>query len=118
MATKGPASLVSLAIAGLALTRGSIAGGNFLHPLSAALMVGVVLASIAFADLVTKPGAATTAHRYLRESDARWLSIFSVVTFGGVVGLAGYLPIFFASRFGLSKGTAAACAAMCVAGGS
>ena len=54
----------------------------------------------------------------LREPDAAWLCAFYVVTFGGFVGLASYLPIFFVDRFGLSKVTAASLAALCAAAGS
>lgn len=52
------------------------------------------------------------------ESDARWLCLFYVVTFGGFVGLAGYLPIFFVDRFGITKVAAAGFAALCAASGS
>ncbi len=54
----------------------------------------------------------------LGEADARWLCAFYVVTFGGFVGLASYLPIFFVDRFGISKVTAASLAALCAAAGS
>jgi NNP family nitrate/nitrite transporter-like MFS transporter len=54
----------------------------------------------------------------LREPDARWLCAFYMTTFGGFVGLANYLPIYFHDRFGVSKVTAAAFAAMCAAAGS
>jgi NNP family nitrate/nitrite transporter-like MFS transporter len=40
------------------------------------------------------------------------------VTFGGFVGLTGYLPIFFVDRFGVPAVTAAAYAALCAAAGS
>ena len=56
--------------------------------------------------------------RLLGEPDARWLSTFYLVTFGGFVGLTSYLPIFFVDRFGLSKVTAASFAALCAGAGS
>jgi MFS transporter, NNP family, nitrate/nitrite transporter len=56
--------------------------------------------------------------RLLGEPDARWLSAFYLVTFGGFVGLTSYLPIFFVDRFGLPKVSAAGYAALCAAGGS
>ena len=52
------------------------------------------------------------------ERDARALCGFYMVSFGGFVGLAGYLPIFFVDRFGLAKVTAASFAALCAAAGS
>jgi NNP family nitrate/nitrite transporter-like MFS transporter len=54
----------------------------------------------------------------LRETDARWLCLFYMVSFGGFVGMSGYLPIFFVDRFGLTKVTAASFAALCAAAGS
>ena len=41
-----------------------------------------------------------TALGMLVETDARWLCAFYLVTFGGFVGLTGYLPIFYVDRFG------------------
>ena len=54
----------------------------------------------------------------LREADARWLCLFYMTTFGGFVGLANYLPIYFHDRFDLPKVTAAGFAALCAAAGS
>jgi NNP family nitrate/nitrite transporter-like MFS transporter len=54
----------------------------------------------------------------LQEPDARWLSLFYLVTFGGFVGLSGYLSIFFVDRFDMSKLSAAGYAALCAAAGS
>ncbi|MCA1691651.1 MAG: MFS transporter [Actinobacteria bacterium] len=69
--------------------------------------------------LCPSPGTrASSSLRLLEEVDARWLSTFYLVTFGGFVGLAGYLPIFFVDRFGLAKVTAAGYAALCAAAGS
>jgi MFS transporter, NNP family, nitrate/nitrite transporter len=61
------------------------------------------------------PGGLTSL---LKEPDALWLCAFYVVTFGGFVGLASYLPIFFVDRFGLTKVTAASLAALCAGAGS
>ncbi|MEO7837638.1 MAG: MFS transporter, partial [Acidimicrobiales bacterium] len=59
----------------------------------------VCLAWIAFAVLAKEPprpaGAGGGLFSLLEEPDARWLCSFYLVTFGGFVGLAGYLPIFF-----------------------
>ena len=87
--------------------------------------VPVCLAWIAFAVLAKEPprptpalGTSNNPFSLLDEPDARWLCTFYLVTFGGFVGLAGYLPIFFVDRFGLTKVTAAGFAALCAAAGS
>ncbi|GAA3703841.1 nitrate/nitrite transporter [Sphingomonas cynarae] len=54
----------------------------------------------------------------LRTADAWWLMAFYSVTFGGFVGLAASLPIYFTDRFGLSPITAGYCTAACVFAGS
>ena len=62
-----------------------------------------------------RPGSALSL---LHEPDARWLSLFYLVTFGGFVGLSGYLSIFFVDRFDMSKLSAAGYAALCAGAGS
>ncbi|MDJ0276618.1 nitrate/nitrite transporter [Sphingomonas sp. 2R-10] len=54
----------------------------------------------------------------LREADAWWLMGFYAVTFGGFVGLAASLPIYFTDRFGLSTIHAGYATAACVFAGS
>ena len=54
----------------------------------------------------------------LRTADAWWLMAFYAVTFGGFVGLAASLPIYFTDRFGLTPVTAGYCTAACVFAGS
>jgi NNP family nitrate/nitrite transporter-like MFS transporter len=54
----------------------------------------------------------------LRTADAWWLMGFYAVTFGGFVGLAASLPIYFTDRFALSPITAGYCTAACVFAGS
>jgi NNP family nitrate/nitrite transporter-like MFS transporter len=56
--------------------------------------------------------------RPLRSADAWWLMAFYAVTFGGFVGLAASLPIYFTDRFALSPVTAGYCTAACVFAGS
>ena len=82
------------------------------HGTFALAMIPVALAWVAFAILAKEPprpagdGTAplmSASIRLLREADARKLSAFYMVTFGGFVGLASYLPIFFVDRFGLAK---------------
>ena len=88
--------------------------------------IPVTLAWVGFAFLAkepprpvsTGPAVRSASLRLLGEPDARWLSTFYLVTFGGFVGLTSYLPIFFVDRFGLSKVTAASFAALCAAAGS
>jgi NNP family nitrate/nitrite transporter-like MFS transporter len=90
--------------------------------------IPVTLAWIAFAILAKEPprpaaeagsGPLMSASiRLLREADARKLSAFYAVTFGGFVGLASYLPIFFVDRFGLAKVAAAGYAGLCACAGS
>jgi NNP family nitrate/nitrite transporter-like MFS transporter len=66
-----------------------------------------------------RPGSAPGGFAgLLADPDARWLCAFYMVTFGGFVGLAGYLPIFFVDRFGLPKVSAAGWAALSAAAGS
>jgi NNP family nitrate/nitrite transporter-like MFS transporter len=54
----------------------------------------------------------------LRQGDAWWLMGFYAVTFGGFVGLAASLPIYFTDRFGLSTIHAGYATAACVFAGS
>ena len=54
----------------------------------------------------------------LKSGDAWWLMGFYSVTFGGFVGLAASLPIYFTDRFGLTPVAAGYCTAGCVFAGS
>ena len=54
----------------------------------------------------------------LKHADAWWLMGFYSVTFGGFVGLAASLPIYFTDRFGLTPIAAGYCTAGCVFAGS
>ncbi|MCI4590335.1 NarK/NasA family nitrate transporter [Sphingobium sp. BYY-5] len=54
----------------------------------------------------------------LKEGDAWWLMAFYAVTFGGFVGLAASLPIYFTDQFGLTPIVAGYCTAACVFAGS
>ncbi len=54
----------------------------------------------------------------LEEADARWLCVFYMTTFGGFVGLASYLPIYFTDRFDMTKVAAGGYAALCAVAGS
>ena len=54
----------------------------------------------------------------LKTADAWWLMGFYSVTFGGFVGLAASLPIYFTDRFGLTTVMAGYATAACVFAGS
>jgi NNP family nitrate/nitrite transporter-like MFS transporter len=54
----------------------------------------------------------------LRQADAWWLMGFYSVTFGGFVGLAASLPIYFTDRFALTTIQAGYATAACVFAGS
>ena len=54
----------------------------------------------------------------LKVADAWWLMAFYAVTFGGFVGLAASLPIYFTDQFGLPPIVAGYCTAGCVFAGS
>jgi len=54
----------------------------------------------------------------LKTRDAWWLMLFYSVTFGGFVGLAASLPIYFTDQFGLTTIVAGYCTAACVFAGS
>lgn len=53
-----------------------------------------------------------------REPDAIWFCLFYAFTFGGFVGLASFLVIFFHDQYGLSKVMAGNFTALCVCAGS
>ena len=54
----------------------------------------------------------------LKSADAWWFMLFYGVTFGGFVGLAASLPIYFTDQFGLTPIMAGYCTAGCVFAGS
>jgi NNP family nitrate/nitrite transporter-like MFS transporter len=85
-------------------------------PLSIVFLVYLVLAK----DAPNAP-APKSVFAYLtplKTADAWWLMGFYSVTFGGFVGLAASLPIYFTDQFGLTTVTAGYCTAACVFAGS
>lgn len=88
----------------------------------AMLLVAVVL--VLFALLAKDSPAHVASSRLrdyasvLRRADALWFCLFYCVTFGGFVGLASYLAIFFHDQYGLSKVAAGDLTAACVFAGS
>jgi NNP family nitrate/nitrite transporter-like MFS transporter len=71
-------------------------------------------------DAPGRPAAMSFANYFkvLKEKDAWWFMLFYLVTFGGFVGLASSLVIYFNSQFGLSASVAGYLAAICVFVGS
>jgi NNP family nitrate/nitrite transporter-like MFS transporter len=71
-------------------------------------------------DSPAKPSPQSLAHylAVLKERDAWWFNLFYLVTFGGFVGLASFLSIFFRDQYGLSPVMAGNFTAMCVFAGS
>jgi NNP family nitrate/nitrite transporter-like MFS transporter len=85
-------------------------------PLAVAFVVYMALAKDAPDAPAPKPLAAYLEP--LRQGDAWWLMLFYLVTFGGFVGLAASLPIYFTDQFGLTTIHAGWCTATCVFAGS
>ncbi len=56
--------------------------------------------------------------RVLRQPDALWFCLFYAITFGGFVGLASFLGIFFRDQYGLDRVAAGDLTAACVFAGS
>ncbi len=54
----------------------------------------------------------------LRQRDALWFCLFYAITFGGFVGLASFLGIFFHDQYGLDRVAAGDLTAACVFAGS
>ncbi|OJW23039.1 MAG: MFS transporter [Planctomycetales bacterium 71-10] len=54
----------------------------------------------------------------LRVGDAWWFCLLYAITFGGFVGLASFLNVFFLSRYGVSRVEAGNFATLCVVAGS
>ena len=81
----------------------------------------VFLAYMAMAKDAPNAPAPKTLGQYLtplKSADAWSLMGFYAVTFGGFVGLAASLPIYFTDRFGLTTVQAGYCTAACVFAGS
>jgi MFS transporter, NNP family, nitrate/nitrite transporter len=84
-----------------------------------------VIATLALVGLFAKesptrppPKALVDYAAVLGRRDTWWFCFFYSVTFGGFVGLASFLSIFFRDQFGLSKVEAGAFATVCVIAGS
>ena len=85
-------------------------------PLIVALVIYVWLAKDSPECPPAKP--LTEYLKVLRDKDAWWFMFFYSVTFGGFVGLASSLTIYFNDQYGLSPVTAGYLTAACVFAGS
>lgn len=90
--------------------------GLALIPLSIVLVVYLVMAK----DAPECPPAKSMAEylKVLKDKDAWWFMFFYSVTFGGFVGLASSLTIYFNTQYGLDPKTAGFFTAACVFAGS
>ena len=90
--------------------------GFALIPLSVAFLVYLFLAK----DAPDQPPAKSLVEylNVLKEQDAWWFMLFYGVTFGGFVGLASSLVIYFNAEYGLDIVTAGFFTAACVFAGS
>lgn len=85
-------------------------------PLLAVLLIYTLLAK----DSPNRP-AAKSLHAYfevLKDGDAWWFMLLYSVTFGGFVGLASSLPIYYNDQYALPPVFAGYCTAACVFAGS
>lgn len=85
-------------------------------PLLAALVVYMIFAKDSPECPPAKP--LTEYLKVLRDKDAWWFMFFYSVTFGGFVGLASSLTIYFNDQYGLAPVTAGYLTAACVFAGS
>jgi NNP family nitrate/nitrite transporter-like MFS transporter len=90
--------------------------GMALLPLLATLALFVILAQ----DSPNQPARRSLADYagVLRMRDTWWFCMFYSVTFGGFVGLASFLNVFFLSQYGLSRVEAGNFTTLCVIAGS
>lgn len=85
-------------------------------PLAIVLIAYVIMAK----DAPGRPAPKSLKDYFqpLKTADSWWLMGFYAVTFGGFVGLAASLPIYFTDRFGLTTVQAGYATAACVFAGS
>jgi NNP family nitrate/nitrite transporter-like MFS transporter len=85
-------------------------------PLAAVLVLYLIMAK----DSPNRPAPKLLPEYFsvLRNGDAWWFMLFYSVTFGGFVGLASSLTIYFNDQYGLSPIAAGYCTAACVFMGS
>lgn len=109
--------LAALAAPGLGLAFGWV---NVFGMAAALMTVVLVLFIFTAKDAPAQPEKKTLANylSVLRISDTWWFMLFYSVTFGGFVGLASSLAIYFHSEYGLTPVQAGNAVAACVFTGS
>lgn len=90
--------------------------GLALIPILLTLVVFVLFAKDSPSQPAPRPLAAYAG--VLRQRDTWWFCLFYSVTFGGFVGLASFLNIFFHDQYGLGRVEAGTFATLCVISGS
>jgi NNP family nitrate/nitrite transporter-like MFS transporter len=90
--------------------------GLALIPVLATLVVFSLLAKESPSQ--PKPKKIGEYFSVFKEADTFWFCFFYSITFGGFVGLASFLGIFFHDQYGLTKVNAGYFTAFCVAAGS
>ena len=97
-------------------TPARVFGPEFILPLLATLSFCVLFAK----DSPNQPAPRSLADYagVLRMRDTWWLCLFYSITFGGFVGLASFLNVFFLSQYGLSRVEAGNFTTLCVIAGS
>jgi NNP family nitrate/nitrite transporter-like MFS transporter len=94
------------------------------HAVFGLALIPLVVVALAFAALARESPEQPPPQRlgsYLRlgrEIDTWWFCLFYMFTFGGFVGLASFLVVFFHDHYGLSRVSAGSFAALCVLSGS
>ncbi len=90
--------------------------GMALVPLLATLALFLVFAK----DSPHQPAPRSLAEyaAVLRMRDTWWFCLFYAITFGGFVGLASFLNLFFLSQYGLTRVQAGSFTTLCVVAGS
>ncbi len=94
------------------------------HAVFGLALIPVVITLIIFAlfakDSPTQPAPRPVGDylKVLRRRDTGWFCLFYAVTFGGFVGLASFLNIFFRDQYGLDAVRAGNFATLCVIAGS
>ena len=84
------------------------------------LLIVLVAFTILAKDSPNRPAAKSLSAYFdvLKDGDAWWFMLLYSVTFGGFVGLASSLPIYYNDQYGLSPVVAGYCTAACVFAGS
>ncbi len=90
--------------------------GLALVPVTLTLLIFILLAKES--PQQPKPKKVIDYFSVLKEVDALWFCLFYGITFGGFVGMASFLGIYFYDQYGLSKVAAGHFTALCVFAGS